>query len=106
MTFLINPKQIIMKSQLSVSREHLTQKNRAQYNFNYHLALQLYSIYKAEVVIKNEPRIPLNDPRRPVAPHKRHVVLTSYLKQQITSFMSSIRVSGNDLHHSLASFKK
>jgi len=92
-----------MKSQLSAPKQHLIQKKRARYYSNYRTALQLYSLYKAEAIAKNGPRIPLNDPRRPVLQHKRRLVLTSYLKQQITSCMSSIRASGNNLHHSLSS---
>jgi hypothetical protein len=92
-----------MKSQLSVSKEHLVKKNRARYYFNHRIALQLYSIYKAEAVIKNAPRIPLNDPRRSAPPSKRRIVLTSHLKQQINASISSIRASGNNLPHTLAS---
>jgi hypothetical protein len=92
-----------MKARLSVSRKHLIKRNRGRYYFNYRTALQLYSIYKAEAVINNEPRIPLNDPRRPVPSSKHSVVFISYLKQQITSCISSIKASGNDLHHTLAS---
>ena len=87
-----------MKSQLSVPREHLIQKNRARYYSNYRIALQLYSIYKAEAVIKNKPQIPANDPRRPAPLSKGRIDLALYLKQQITSCISSIRASGNDLH--------
>jgi len=86
-----------MNPQLSVS-----QKSRERYDFNCRIALQLYSIYKAENVIKKEPRIPSNYLKRPVPP-SRYLTLSSYLKQQITSYISSIRTPGNDLRHTPAS---
>jgi|SRR3954447_15234790 len=93
-----------MKSPLSVSRkEHLIQTSRTRFYFNYHITLELYSIYKAESEVKKEPRIPLNDPRRSEPARKHRVALTSYLKQQITSCISLIRASGNNLHHNVAS---
>ena len=87
-----------MNPQLSVS-----QKSRERYDFNCRIALQLYSIYKAENVIKKEPRIPSNYLKRAAPPNKHHLTLSSYLKQQITSYISSIRTPGNDLRHTLAS---
>ncbi len=92
-----------MKTKVPVSKKHLSRKNRARYYFNYHTALQLYAFYKAETIIKNEPRIPLNDSRRPVPPHKRRLSLVQYLIQQIISCISSIKESGSNPHHAAVS---
>ncbi|HEY6975665.1 MAG TPA: hypothetical protein VH396_05225 [Chitinophagaceae bacterium] len=90
-----------MKAQLSVSP-----KSRDRYYFNYHIALQLYSIYKAETVIKNEPRVPLNYFKKPMTARRHRIIFTSYLKEQITSCISLVRTSGNNFHHTLASLLK
>jgi hypothetical protein len=87
-----------MKPQLSVSP-----KSRDRYDFNCRIALQLYSIYKAETVVKKEPRIPSNHLKRPAPSSKHHLTLSSYLKQQITSYIYAIRTPGNDLRHTPAS---
>ncbi len=92
-----------MKTKVPVSKKHLSRKNRARYYFNYHTALQLYAFYKAETIIKNEPRIPLNDSRRPAPPNKRRLSLVQYLIQQIISFISSIKESGSNPPHAVVS---
>ncbi|SRR6266536_1235786 len=92
-----------MKTKVPVSKKHLSRKNRAQYYFNYHTALQLYVFYKAETIIKNEPHIPLNDSRRPAPPRKRRLSIVQYLIQQIISRISSIKESGSNLHHAVVS---
>jgi len=63
-----------MKPGIQTSRNRLSQKNSKSFYINYHLALQLYSIYKVESMPKKEPRLPLRDWRRPVI--KRHRKLT------------------------------
>jgi hypothetical protein len=55
-----------MKSGRQVAKNRLPQKNARKFYINYHLALQLYYIYKVESLPKKEPRLPLRDLRRSV----------------------------------------
>src|SRR3954447_19232078 len=59
-----------MKSERQTSKNGLSSPNAKKFYANYHLALQLYYIYKIESLSKNEPRLPPTDWRRPII--KRH----------------------------------
>jgi hypothetical protein len=79
-----------MKSQISDSKKDSSRKKNARNAANARAILQLYAYYKAEAVIKSEPRIPKNDRRRPVPPLKKHLFLLRFVKIAFTSNISSI----------------
>jgi hypothetical protein len=58
-----------MKSGAQKSKNTLSAKNAKNFYINYHLATQLYYIYKIESLPKKEPRLPVKDWRRPVIKH-------------------------------------
>jgi hypothetical protein len=86
-----------MKNQMTVSKKDLIRKSKAKHSVDLHIALQLYAFYKAET-IKMEPRIPGDDPRRPVCAPMPRLSLLHYLKLLVTSGNASPRASGNSLH--------
>jgi hypothetical protein len=92
-----------MKNQITVSKKDLIRKSKAKHSADLHIALQLYAFHKAEAVMKKEPRIPRNDPRRPVSPPKHSLSFSQYLKLLVPSNNSSIRASGSSDHHTAAS---
>ena len=88
-----------MKSQIANSKKELYRKKKGRYYTETRIALQLYPFYKAETIIKNEPRLPRNDPRRPVASRKHPISLLQYLKLLVTSHKSSAETPGRNVHH-------
>jgi hypothetical protein len=92
-----------MKNQIAISKKDLFRKRKAKHSADMRIALQLYAFHKAETVIKKEPRIPRNDPRRPVSPPKHSLSFSQYLKLLVTSNNSSIRASKSSVHHTAAS---
>jgi hypothetical protein len=86
-----------MKNQITVSKKDLIRKSKAKHSADLHIALQLYAFYKAEA-IKMEPRIPGDDPRRPIPAPMHRLSLLHYLKLLIISGNASPRASGNSLH--------
>ena len=91
-----------MKNQITVSKKDLIRKSKAKHSADLHIALQLYAFYKAET-IKMEPRIPGNDPRRPVPAPMHRLSLSQYLKLLVTSDNFPIRGLGNSLRRAFAS---
>ncbi len=88
-----------MKSQIATPKKYLSAKRKARYYADTRIALQLYPFYKAEIIIKNEPRLPRNDPRRPVASRKHRISLLKYLKLLVTSHKSSAETPGSNVHN-------
>ena len=95
-----------MGTRTSKSKKHLFQKEKAKYHVNCRIALQLYTFYKAETVVTKEPRLPHNDFRRPVAQPKRNISGLQYLKQQISLYLSSKKLSGSFNHQIVPSILK
>jgi hypothetical protein len=91
-----------MKNQITVSKKDLIRKSKAKHSADLHIALQLYAFYKAEAIIKKEPRIPSNDPRRPVPAPMHRLSLLHYLKLLVISGNASTRTSGSNVHHTPA----
>jgi hypothetical protein len=91
-----------MKNQITVSKKDLIRKRRTKNSADLHIALQLYAFYKAETT-KMEPRIPGNDPRRPVPEPMHRLSLLHYFKLLVISGHASIRAFGNSLRHAPAS---
>jgi hypothetical protein len=79
-----------MKNQTAISKKDFYRKKNARNAANAWTALQLYAYYKAETVIKSEPRIPKNDRRRPAPPLKKHLFLLRFVKIVFTANSSSI----------------
>jgi hypothetical protein len=90
-----------MKNQITVSKKDLIRKSKAKHSADLHIALQLYAFYKAEA-IKMEPRIPGDDPRRPVPAPMHRLSLLHYLKLLVISGNASTRTSGSNVHHTPA----
>jgi hypothetical protein len=81
-----------MKNQIAVSKKTLIRQSKAKHSADLHIALQLHAFYKAQT-IKKEPRIPGEDPRRPVPAPMHCLSLLHYLKLLLTSGNSSTRTS-------------
>jgi hypothetical protein len=97
-----------MKSQISDSKKDFYRKQNARTAANIRVVLQLYACYKAETVIKSEPRIPRNHPRREFSSHKPHSSLFKLPKLFFTSNHSYVVESGRDIQHAAVAplFKK
>jgi hypothetical protein len=64
-----------MKSGKQISKNRLSPKTAKNFYINYHLALQLYNIYKIESLPKKQPSLSLRDWRRPVIERRRKFTL-------------------------------
>jgi hypothetical protein len=73
-----------MKNQIAISKKDLFRKGKAKHSADMRIALQLYAFYKAET-IKKEPRIPGDDPRRPIPAPMYRLSILHYLKLLVTS---------------------
>jgi hypothetical protein len=92
-----------MKNQIAVSKKDLIRKRKAKHSADMRIALQLYAFHKAEAVMKKEPRISRNDPRRPISPPKHTLSFSQYLKLLVTSNRALMRRSKSSVHHTAAS---
>jgi hypothetical protein len=96
-----------MKPGIQTSGNRPSQKNSKNFHVNYHLALQLYSLYKLESMPKKEPRLPLKDWRMPVIKKHRKFTLkpvSQFLNIDILSFKKAFGWFSSQLHFTYINF--